>query len=173
LPVRAIQSRQDGFAKVKKNLWPVPGCDFLHQEPLPALFRVCFSLQVALDTPHVAHGGGTDQQTGHPELASHWQLSSRKGCLRLRTLVQRRHVSYGIFALFLTASSSFRGTRISLGKAKWWYGLRLLGWSAFVCQGQIGTLRSEVGDEAFLPAGALDCLGLTLWQVTFTGWRPH
>jgi len=38
-------------------------------------------LLVTLDPPHVAHGGGTDHHTGHPELPPHRQLASREGVI--------------------------------------------------------------------------------------------
>lgn len=65
--------------------------------------------------------------------------------------------------------TSFRGTRVSLGKTQMmaWGTFSGLG-QAFVCQGtDLAIFSSEMGDEAFLVAGAMDCLGLSVWAGDF------
>ena len=80
-------------------------------------FGLLFRLQVALDAPHIVHGGGTDRSTGYPESASKWQFTSRE---RVFDIAQGGFVGGVYVATFfryhLAATLSFRRMRFGLAK---------------------------------------------------------
>jgi hypothetical protein len=94
--------------KPKKNPWLIPGGFICIINHLLRYYGLRLSLLVVLDTPHVTHSGGTDQETGHLELASHQQVTS------LKRMLKAAHAGFdggtdvmAIFAQFLTVPSPF------------------------------------------------------------------
>ena len=76
------ESRQGGHGGGKnRDAWLFWGVFSLPRGGVLLIFRLGGAFQVAFDAPYVSCSGGTDQQAGNPELASHRQLASREWML--------------------------------------------------------------------------------------------
>jgi len=136
--------------------------------------RLVFSLQIALDTPHVGHGGGSDYHTGYPEQSSHRQLGGREGVFDTShgSFDSRTQVT-GFSLAFLAAPSSLGSVCFGLGEAQVEARIAFAGpgWAlVFFEEGaSLANGGVDVGNKAFLLTGGMGRYTLPMWTSDLQG----